>query len=62
MTLFFPFAISSFGEAKVSVSRIRDFLLMEERATGKTSRSIHASDSKVSHDNLGIHILQYLQY
>ncbi|XP_023331666.1 multidrug resistance-associated protein 4 [Eurytemora carolleeae] len=54
MTLFFPFAISSFGEAKVSVSRIRDFLLMEERATGKTSRSIHASDSKVSVEISGV--------
>ena len=31
MTLFFPFAISQLGETRVSVKRIQDFLLMEER-------------------------------
>ena len=47
MTLYFPSSISSLGEAKVSVSRIRDFLLMEERGTEETSRAIHALNSKV---------------
>ena len=31
MTLFFPFAISQLGETKVSITRIQDFLLLEER-------------------------------
>ena len=31
MTLFFPFAISQIGEAKVSVQRIQNFLMLQER-------------------------------
>ena len=31
MTLFFPFAISQLGETRVSITRIQDFLLLEER-------------------------------
>ena len=31
MTLFFPFAISQIGEAKVSIKRIQDFLMLQER-------------------------------
>lgn len=31
MTLFFPFAISQWGEMRVSISRIQDFLVLEER-------------------------------
>ena len=31
MTLFFPFAISQLGEMRVSVNRIQDFLMLEER-------------------------------
>ena len=31
MTLFFPFAISQWGEMRVSINRIQDFLVLEER-------------------------------
>ena len=62
MTLYFPSAISSLGEAKVSVSRIRDFLLMEERATEETSRAIHALNSKVRLGDIGYLCTNLLQY
>ena len=45
MTLFFPFAISQLGETRVSVNRIQDFLLMEERDDqGGGRRSITANE------------------
>ena len=34
MTLFFPFAISQWGEMRVSINRIQDFLVLEEREEG----------------------------
>ena len=34
MTLFFPFAISQWGEMRVSINRIQDFLVLEEREDG----------------------------
>ena len=62
MTLYFPSAISSLGEAKVSVSRIRDFLLMEERGTEETSRAIHTLNSKVRLGDIGYLFTNLLQY
>ena len=44
MTLFFPFAISQLGETRVSVNRIQDFLLMEERDDQGGGRSITANE------------------
>jgi len=44
MTLFFPFAISQLGETRVSVKRIQDFLLMEEREEQEGERDTFAHD------------------
>lgn len=40
MTLFFPFAISQLGETRVSISRIQDFLLLQEREDQEGGRTI----------------------
>ena len=40
MTLFFPFAISQLGETRVSITRIQDFLLLEEREEQSGGRII----------------------
>ena len=48
MTLFFPFAISMFGEAKVSINRIEDFLLLEEKANQDSRRTFLPSHPQVT--------------
>ena len=44
MTLFFPFAISQLGETRVSVKRIQDFLLLEEREDQGGGRTVTANN------------------
>ena len=44
MTLFFPFAISQLGETRVSIKRIQDFLLMEEREEQEGERDTFAQN------------------
>ena len=48
MTLFFPMSISQLGETRVSVKRIQDFLLLEEREeqAGERSTSTHDDHNK----------------
>jgi len=41
MTLFFPFAISQLGETRVSISRIQNFLLLQERDDQEGGRTVN---------------------
>ena len=44
MTLFFPFGISQLGETRVSVNRIQDFLMMEEREDQDRGRTVNTNN------------------
>jgi ATP-binding cassette, subfamily C (CFTR/MRP), member 4 len=47
MTLFFPFAISMLGECQASITRVQDFLLLEERDQHQHTRTFHTSSNEV---------------
>ena len=44
MTLFFPFAISQLGETRVSIKRIQDFLMLQEREDQDSGRLISSKE------------------
>ena len=52
MTLFFPFAISQLGETRVSITRIQDFLLLEEREEQGGGRTIAQKEDTVALENV----------
>ena len=55
MTLFFPLAISGWGEMRVSINRIQDFLVLEEKEEKKGFLEGDEQSNKEAKGSVSLH-------